>query len=107
MASNWHRIRRRRLLGFGVFCGALLAEAAMWLASFQSHELRSDARRFFQRTASTDLALSSHSRWLRHLGLAEAGAACPEGPPCIDTDPGGALLRVVRFAPEARVKRWP
>ena len=51
---------------------------------------------FVQRTGSADLALSSTSRWLRHPSLAEPGAACQDGPPCIDTEPAGMAFDEAR-----------
>lgn len=47
---------------------------------------------FVRRTGSSELALSSTSRWLRHPSLAEPGAACQDTPPCLDTDPAGFAL---------------
>jgi len=51
---------------------------------------------FVRRTGSADLALSSTSRWLRHPSLAEPGAACQDGPPCIDTEPAGMAIDEAR-----------
>ena len=51
---------------------------------------------FVRRTGSADLALSSTSRWLRHPSLAEPGAACQDGPPCIDTEPAGMAFDPAR-----------
>ena len=71
--------------------------AVLFDAHARSRSLDSQAiAAFVRRTGSADLALSSTSRWLRHPSLAEPGAACQDGPPCIDTEPAGMALDEAR-----------
>ena len=91
---------RRRL---SIFAGlaALLgtASAGAMLDARARHALDGEALdAFVRRTGSSELALSSTSRWLRHPGLAEPGAACQDQPPCLDTDPGGLAIAPPRAA---------
>lgn len=51
---------------------------------------------FVARTGSSELALSTTSRWLRHPSSAEPGAACQDQPPCLDTDPAGLAIAAPR-----------
>ena len=66
---------------------------------------------FVSRTGSSELALSTTSRWLRHPSSAEPGAACQDQPPCLDVDPAGLAIAPPRAwfegrgALEARVVR--
>lgn len=84
-------------LGVGVSLFAL-AITAVALDAHQRSAAQSDEalRAFVHRTGSADLALSSTSRWLRHPSLAEPGAACQDGPPCIDTEPAGMAFDEAR-----------
>ena len=77
-------------LGLGTL--AALFDAHTRASSMDSQAIAA----FVQRTGSADLALSSTSRWLRHPSLAEPGAACQDGPPCIDTEPAGMALDEAR-----------
>ncbi len=43
-------------------------------------------------TGTSDLALSSSARWLRHPSQAEPGAAFSDLPGSLDVDPAGALI---------------
>ena len=85
---------RRRLAVLGItvalFAGAVIA--AMLDAQARRVLDTSALDAFVRRTGSSELALSSTSRWLRHPSLAEPGAACQDQPPCLDTDPGGLAI---------------
>lgn len=84
-------------LALGVSLFALAITAVAFDAHQRSASRDDEAlRTFVQRTGSADLALSSTSRWLRHPSLAEPGAACQDGPPCIDTEPAGMALHEAR-----------
>ncbi len=81
--------------GVSLFALAILGvavDAHQRNAAFNDEALRA----FVHRTGSADLALSSTSRWLRHPSLAEPGAACQDGPPCIDTEPAGMAFDEAR-----------
>lgn len=45
-----------------------------------------------QLLGSSDLALSSSSRWLRNPSQVEPAAAAADAPAILDTDPAGALI---------------
>lgn len=45
-----------------------------------------------QLLGSSDLSLSSSSRWLRHPSQVEPAAAAADAPAILDTDPAGALI---------------
>lgn len=52
---------------------------------------------FVRRTGSSELALSTSSRWLRHPAAAEPGAGCQDQPPCFDVDPAGLAIAPPRM----------
>ena len=80
------------LLTLGLATLAALFDAHTRATSMDSRAIAA----FVRRTGSADLALSSTSRWLRHPSLAEPGAACQDGPPCIDTEPAGMAFDEAR-----------
>lgn len=52
-------------------------------------------------TGTSDLALSSSARWLRHPSLSEPGAAFSDLPASLDVDPAGAWIGPPRAILEA------
>lgn len=103
--------RVRVLVAVLAALGAAVAGAAVD-ASRRAHLDGPALDRFVARTGSSELALSSTSRWLRNPGLAEPGAACQDQPPCLDTDPAGLAIAPPRarfetpsLALEVRVER--
>ncbi|GAB4208627.1 MAG: hypothetical protein OHK0013_27260 [Sandaracinaceae bacterium] len=90
-SSGVHVVRLRVLatvlLAFCAACGG-----AAWHASSRARLDGEAIDAFVRRTGSSELALSSTSRWLRHPALAEPGAACQDQPPCLDVDPAGLAI---------------
>lgn len=69
------------------------------IAVAHAHQRRSEraahtrAHEAVARLAGTsDLALSSTARWLRHPSLSESGASAADLPASLDVDPAGALI---------------
>jgi len=85
---------RRRLAVLGITLALFAVAVLTVLLDARSRRVldASALDAFVRRTGSSELALSSTSRWLRHPGLAEPGAACQDQPPCLDTDPGGLAI---------------
>ncbi|MBX7194681.1 MAG: hypothetical protein K1X94_21680 [Sandaracinaceae bacterium] len=93
-------VRRIRVLAVA----SLLLGAAVIAAVLDARTRTLDAEaidRVVLRTRSSELALSTTSRWLRHPAEAEPGAACQDQPPCLDVDPGGLAIA----PPRARFDR--
>ncbi len=79
--------------------GALAAAVALSAVVLDAARLRAaraaDARRHEAVVAlvgTSDLALSSSARWLRHPSQAEPGAAFSDAPSSLDVDPAGAWI---------------
>lgn len=84
--------RRLRALASAL---ALLALGVVATAIHAHARVSGDPRAidaFVARTGSSELALSTTSRWLRHPSSAEPGAACQDQPPCLDVDPAGLAI---------------
>jgi hypothetical protein len=97
---NRLRVLAALVLGLSGAVGAAAAHAASRQA------VDADAiDRFVRRTGSSELALSSTSRWLRHPALAEPGAACQDQPPCLDVDPAGLAIAPPRARGAAETAR--
>jgi hypothetical protein len=96
--------RRLRAVASALAVLALAVLAAAWDARARRPDTRAvDA--FVSRTGSSELALSTTSRWLRHPSSAEPGAACQDQPPCLDTDPAGLAIAPPRslFGPSVSI----
>lgn len=70
----------------------LLAGADAWRRNANHAERARMHGVLTQLTGSSDLALSSSSRWLRNPTLVEPAAAAADAPAILDTDPAGALI---------------
>ena len=103
--------RRLRILGLALGLLALSVAPAALDAHQRARVDGAAIDAFVTRTGSSDLALSTTSRWLRHPSAAEPGAACQDQPPCLDVDPGGLAIAPPRAwfegrgALEARIER--
>ncbi len=75
-------------LAFVVAFSAMLADAERRRASRDA--ARHDAA--VALTGTSDLALSSSARWLRHPSLSEPAAAFSDLPASLDVDPAGAWI---------------
>ncbi len=79
--------------------GAAIAIVALLAVSLDAARRRSVRERDAARmnavvalTGTSDLALSSSARWLRHPSLSEPGAAFSDLPSSLDVEPAGALI---------------
>ena len=76
--------------------GALLLLALTAVDALRRHAAESERARMHgvltQLLGSSDLALSSSSRWLRNPSQVEPAAAAADAPAILDTDPAGALI---------------
>ena len=70
----------------------LLAGADAWRRNANHAERARMHGVLTQLTGSSDLALSSSSRWLRNPSQVEPAAAAADAPAILDTDPAGALI---------------
>ncbi len=84
-----HRLRRFALASSIL---AILVTLAWADAARRAHVDGDALDAFVARTGSSELALSTSSRWLRHPAAAEPGAACQDQPPCLDVDPAGLAV---------------
>lgn len=103
--------QRLRRLGLALLGLALCVAAAGLDARSRARVDGAAIDAFVTRTGSSELALSTTSRWLRHPASAEPGAACQDQPPCLDVDPAGLAIAPPRAwfegrgALEVRVER--
>lgn len=84
-----------RLYAAALAALALALGLAAVLADAGRRRAARDARRHAAIVAlvgTSDLALSSSARWLRHPSLAEPGAAFSDLPSSLDVDPAGAWI---------------
>jgi hypothetical protein len=70
--------------------GAVLADAARRRSARERESGRHDA--IVTLVGTSELALSSSARWLRHPSQAEPGAAFSDLPASLDVDPAGAWI---------------
>lgn len=99
--------RRVQRLAAALAVLAVLVTGTLGHAALRRSRWRSDAptRRAAARSVgTTDLALSSTSRWLRHPSLSEPFAPFADGPAVLDPDPAGALLAPPREAFDRNVR---
>lgn len=88
---------RQRLRAAAVVAGLLaLAVLAMGLdARARSGAVRAGVERtasIAHATGLSDLALSTHSSWLRHPALAVPSSGASDAPGGLDVDPAGAVI---------------
>ncbi len=97
--------RRLRAVISALAALALAVTAAAWDASTRAPADAEAIDAFVSRTGSSELALSTTSRWLRHPSSAEPGAACQDQPPCLDVDPAGLAITPPRawFGPAVSI----
>ncbi|MFN7700472.1 MAG: hypothetical protein ACK6CU_11240 [Deltaproteobacteria bacterium] len=94
--------RRLRALGIALLGLAVCVAAAAIDAGTRAPLDGAAIDAFVARTGSSELALSTTSRWLRHPASAEPGAACQDQPPCLDVDPAGLAIAPPRAWFEGR-----
>jgi hypothetical protein len=94
--------RRLRALGLALLGLTLCVGAAALDARRRARIDGAAIDAFVSRTGSSELALSTTSRWLRHPSSAEPGAACQDQPPCLDVDPAGLAIAPPRAWFEGR-----
>ena len=97
--------RRLRAVASAIALLALAVIASAWDARARRPVDVRAIDAFVSRTGSSELALSTTSRWLRHPSSAEPGAACQDQPPCLDTDPAGLAIAPPRsmFGPSVSI----
>lgn len=70
--------------------GSIVLDASRRRAAREEDSARQDA--VVAITGTSDLALSSSARWLRHPSQSEPGAAFSDAPASLDVDPAGAWI---------------
>lgn len=77
-------------LAAAVALSAVVLDAARLRAAREADSPRHEA--VVMLVGTSDLALSSSARWLRHPSQAEPGAAFSDAPASLDVDPAGAWI---------------